>query len=122
MTAIRPVHMGDGGGRVTDLHWGLIYLIRHQSGMENATRVAMERQLAPEVAANHFGRETADIVGIFQGQVVSRVKAKTTTTPDPVLDKFGGIPMLRPDAAKGNGDVDELTAEALNWLVQEARG
>src|SRR3954464_10071784 len=121
--AIEPVHMGESGPRLAALHKGLLYLIRNQRNMTDGMRAAFEAQLKHDRIPDRFGTATASIVGIFQAQSVSRVRSQTKNTPNPVPTKFGGIPMLsRGDAATGNGDVDDLTAEGLNWLVTETRG
>jgi hypothetical protein len=112
--AIVPVHQGESGPKVAALHEGLLYLIRHQRNLVKQTRVALASQL--EHDADSFGTATASIVGIFQYQIRNR-----KNLPKPVKDRFATIPLLRVDAATGNGDVDDLTAEALNWLVRETR-
>src|SRR3954469_4757258 len=112
--AIKPVRFGESGAKVTALHKDLLYLIHYQGSVTDGMRAANEAYLAHDLIPNRFGSATAGIVGIYQAQLVSRVKAKTKNNPDPVPDKFGGIPMLRSDT--GNGAVDVLTAEALNWL------
>jgi len=116
--AIEPVRMGQRGDKVAALHRGLLYLIRYHGSVTDGMREANEKFLAYDRIPNRFGSATAAIVGMYQAQLVSRVKAKTKNNPDPVPNKFGGIPMTRDS---GNGAVDELTAEALNWLVKEAR-
>ena len=117
--AIVPVRRDATGAKVTALHRGLLYLIRYHGSVTDGMREANEKFLAYDRIPNRFGSATAAIVGMYQAQLVSRVKAKTKNNPDAVPDKFGGIPMTRGDT--GNGAVDELTAEALNWLVKEAR-
>ena len=114
--AIEAVHQGDRGPRVATLHKGLLYLIRHQFGMEEQTRRAMEAQLKDEVATKSFGAMTAHVVGIFQYQIRNR-----QDLPADVKKRFAGVPLSRKDDGTGNGDVDDLTAEALNWLVRETR-
>ena len=114
--AIEAVHQGDSGPRVASLHKSLLYLIRNQGGMVNQTRTALESQLEHDLATNSFGTATAGIVGLFQYQIKNRKKL-----PKDVKDRFANIPLLRTDAGTGTGDVDGLTAEALNWLVRETR-
>ena len=110
--AIQEVHQDDSGPALATLHKGLLYLIRNQRGMVKQTRGALESQL--EHDANSFGTATASIVGIFQYQIRNRKNLSK-----PVKERFATIPLLRVDAATGNGDVDDLTAQALNWLVRE---
>jgi hypothetical protein len=114
--AIEAVHQGDSGPRVAALHKGLLYLIRNQGGMVNQTRTALESQLAHDLAANTFGTATAGVVGLFQYQIKNR-----GNLPKAVKERFANIPLLPAYASTGNGDVDDLTAEALNWLVSETR-
>jgi hypothetical protein len=116
MSAIEAVHMGESGAKVANLHRGLLYLIRYQRGMVEQTREMFERQLAHDRATNSYGTATAGVVGIFQYQVRNR-----ENLPPEVKAKFKRIPLLRTDAGTGNGDVDDVTAEALNWLVKETR-
>ena len=111
--AIVAVHSGPG---VTTLHKGLLYLIRNQGGLVKQTRTALESQLEHDLATNSFGTATAGVVGLFQYQIKNR-----GNLPKAVKERFRNIPLLRPDASTGNGDVDDLTAEALNWLVRETR-
>jgi hypothetical protein len=117
MSGITAVHLGESGAKVATLHEGLIFLIRNQRGMVKQTRTAMEKQLAPDLVAKTFGTATAGLVGIFQYQIRKREK----DIPKEVKAKFAQLPLLPADAGTGNGDVDDLTAEALNWLVAEAR-
>ena len=117
MSGITAVHLGESGAKVATLHEGLIFLVRNQRGMVKQTRAAMEKQLAPDLVAKTFGTATAGLVGIFQYQIRKREK----DIPKEVKAKFAHLPLLPVDAGTGNGDVDDLTAEALNWLVAEAR-
>ena len=117
MSGIRAVHLGEGGERVARLHEGLVFLIRNQRGMVDETRRAMEKQLAHDLAAKSYGTATAGLVGIFQYQI----RRRANDLPADVRAKFAQVPLLPGDAGTGNGDVDDLTAEALNWLVAEAR-
>ncbi len=119
---IVPVRFNASGAKVAALHKGLLYLIRHHGSVTDGMRAMLEAQLKHDRIPNYFGSMTASIVGMYQAQLVSRVKAKTENNPDPVPDKFKGLPMLsRGDTPTGTGVVDALTAEALNWLVKEAR-
>lgn len=121
--AIETVHFGERGAKVTALHKGLLYLIRNQGSVTEGMRAMLEAQLKHDSIPNQFGTATASIVGIYQAQLRSRATSKGKNSRDPIPDKFKGLPMLsRGDAATGNGDVDDLTAEALNWLVSETRG
>ena len=117
MSGITAVHLGDSGAKVAKLHHGLMFLLQNQSGISDETRAVMKQRLKSDVDAQRYGQATADTVGIFQFQIKNRDK----DIPKEVKARFKNIPLLRPDAGTGNGDVDDLTAEALNWLVAEAR-
>ena len=122
MSAIVPVHMGESGPKVAILHRGLLYLIRYQGSVTDGMRAAFEMQLAHDRIPNRFGSATASIVGIYQAQLKSRATSQSKNTRNPVPDEFKDLPMLsRGDAATGNGDVDALTAKALNWLISQTR-
>ena len=115
MRAIHPVHLHDKGAEVANLHEGLRFLIRHQSGISDNDRQTLQQQLAADLGAQTFGHATAHLVGIFQYQLKRR-----EDLPKEVKAKFKNLPLLPADAGTGNGDVDDLTAEALNWLLKEA--
>jgi hypothetical protein len=93
-----------------------LYLIRNQKGIIAETRNALEQMLAHDVATQSFGWATASAVGNFQYQFVNR-----GNIPKEVKKKYP-VPLLRKDDGTGNGDVDDATAGALNWLVRETRG
>jgi len=114
--AIEAVHQGESGPNVATLHKGLLYLIRNQNGIIAQTRDALEKMLAQDVATQSFGWATASAVGNFQYQFVNR-----RDIPKKVKEKYP-VPLLRKDDGTGNGDVDDPTAGALNWLVRETRG
>ena len=114
--AIEAVHQGESGPRVAALHKGLLYLNRNQKGIIAQMRDKLEQMLADDVATQSFGWATASAVGIFQYQFVNR-----RDIPKKVKEKYP-VPLLRRDDGTGNGDVDDATAGALNWLVREARG
>jgi hypothetical protein len=113
--AIEPVHQGESGAKVATLHRGLLYLIRNQRGIIAETRNALEQMLANDVATQSFGWATTSAVGIFQYQFVNR-----RDIPKEVKKEYP-VPILRKDDGTGNGDVDDATAGALNWLVRETR-
>jgi len=113
---IQAVHFGDSGPKVETLHRNLLYLIRHQGGMIKETRSALEAELADDVATKSYGLGTTSVVGIFQYQIRNR-----GNLPLDLKKKFANIPLGRKDDGRGNGDVDDLTAEALDWLVKHVR-
>ena len=114
--AIEAVHQGESGPKVATLHKGLLHLIRNQKGIIAETRDKLEQMLADDVATQSFGWATASAVGIFQYQFVNR-----RDIPKKVKEQYP-VPLLRNVDGTGNGDVDDATAGALNWLVREARG
>ena len=114
--AIEAVHQDEHGPRVEALHTGLLYLIRNQRGIIKEMRTTLEKMLEPERLSNSYGWATTSIVGHFQYQIKNR-----GNLPKDVKKKFANIPLSRRDDGTGNGDVDDLTAEALNWLVKETR-
>src|SRR5262245_10439807 len=109
--AIEVVHQGNSGPKVEALHKGLLYLIRNQRGIIKETRDALEQMLAHDVEAQSYGWATTSAVGTFQFQFVNR-----RDIPKKVKEKYP-VPLLRKEDGTGNGDVDEPTAGALNWLV-----
>jgi hypothetical protein len=112
--AIEAVHQGNSGPKVATLHKGLLYLIRNQRGLINENREALESELKHERDTNSFGWATTSIVGHFQFQIRNRGNLSK-----PVKERFANIPLSRKDDGTGNGDVDDLTAQALNWLIRE---
>jgi hypothetical protein len=97
---ITPVHMGNTGPAVFNLHHGLLFLIMNQPGISDNDRRSLKKQLAPDVADDTFGLATQRIVKIWQEQLNSN--------PD-LPQNLQGLVL--------NGDVDEKTAGALNWLL-----
>ena len=87
--AIEEVHLGNSGPRVATLHRDLLYLIRHQDGMDEETRSVLESQLAHDRVAKSFGTATAGVVGLFQYQIKNR-----ENLPKEVKTRFRNIPLL----------------------------
>jgi len=101
--AITPVHLGDNGASVSNLHKALLFLIWTES-IEGTDRQSLKEQLAPEMHPETFGQATFRIVKIFQQN----------------LDSHVGIDFPKDlKAPLPNGDVDEITAKALNWLLRK---
>jgi hypothetical protein len=69
-------------------------------------------QLAPEVREQWFGPETARLVGNWQNLLKQR-----SDLPKRLAEKVGYLPVL--STGQGTGEVDEVTAEALNWLLRK---
>jgi hypothetical protein len=97
---ITPVHMGNTGRAVFNLHHGLLFLIMNQPGISDNDRRSLKKQLAADVADDTFGLATQRIVKVWQEQLNSN--------PDLPQDLQGLVL---------NGDVDPKTASALNWLL-----
>ena len=117
MKEIRPVHMGNSGPKVSNLHKGLLFLLFHQPGISHNNRKSLQQLLAPDVRTQTFGNATLELVGIWQYQL------KNWPNYLPPLPKW-----LRDEVqnyltiaanGRGNGDVDEVTAKALNWLLKK---
>jgi hypothetical protein len=64
---IQPVHWGNTGIKVSNLHKGLLYLLRNESITENDLEMILKR-LRPEIRAKKFGGVTAEYVGYYQVQ------------------------------------------------------
>ena len=117
MRAIHPVHLNDSGLEVSNLHKGLLFLVVHQPGISDNDRQILQRQLAPEVRTETFGAATAELVGTWQYQFKNWPKYFPGLPPN-LKAKVGSLPILV-NSGKGNGDVDSVTAEALNWFLQK---
>jgi hypothetical protein len=113
MREIRPVHLHESGARVVNLHQGLRFLIRNQPGISDNDRESFQQQLASDRTARTFGHATAHQVGIWQKQLKFR-----PDLPQDLKDRLNNLP-ISTFTEMGNGDVDELTAEALNWLLRK---
>ncbi|MFZ0068809.1 MAG: hypothetical protein WAK90_21830 [Pseudolabrys sp.] len=102
MKPIKPVHLNDTGAAVSNLHKGLLFIIMHEPGISNNDRQSLQGQLAPEMHPEKFGMATLRLVKILQEQLNSR--------PDIPKEHKPGVQ---------NGDVDEKTADALNFLLRQ---
>src|SRR4051794_10672683 len=107
---IQSVHFHDNGVKVSRLHEGLLYLIENQGGISDGNRSSLRQQLEPDLASPHtFGEATLRIVKIWQEQLKSR-----TDIPKGEQDNW-----QKKLVSPSNGDVDEFTAKALNWLLRK---
>jgi hypothetical protein len=113
---IRRVHLGERGAEVAKLHKGLRFIIRNQPGISDGDREMFQSRLAPEVSARTFGPVTAEIVGLWQNQL----KERRGEMPENLGAKVRNLPIL--GNGSGTGDVDGVTAEALNWLLRKLGG
>ena len=114
MGPIEPVHEGDTGPKVSDLHIGLLFLIRHQGGISPNDRKVLLKRFAPEVSQNRFGEVTRSLVAMYQSQLKNWPNYWPPLPPN-IATIVQSIPANLP------GDVDAGTAEALNWLVETFR-
>jgi hypothetical protein len=117
MRAIQPVHLHNSGPKVSNLHKGLLFLVLHQPGISDNDRKTLQQRLAPELRTQTFGDATAELVGIWQNQL-KNWPDYLPVLPQGLKAKVQNLPMS-PNAGRGNGDVDEVTAEALNWLLKK---
>ena len=102
MKEIRPVHLHESGARVANLHQGLRFLIRNHPGISDNDRQSLQSQLAPEMHPEKFGMATFRLVRTLQEQLNSRLDVPKEHKP-----------------VVQNGDVDEKTADALNFLLRQ---
>ena len=115
MKEIRPVHMGDSGPKISNLHKGLLFLLFHQPGISQNNRKSLQQLLAPEIRTQTFGNATAELVGIWQYQLKNWPNY-LPPLPKWLKDELQSLPI---SGGTGNGDVDEVTATALNWLLKK---
>jgi hypothetical protein len=119
MKDIEPVHLHNKGPRVHNLHKGLLFLIAHQDGMSDNDRRTLTQRLAPDLVTQTFGDVTAEIVGMWQYQF-THWPNYMPVIPKKLRNKLQNLPMP-PSTGRGSGDVDAVTAEALNWLLRKLR-
>jgi hypothetical protein len=95
LNRIQPVHFHAQGPAVADLHAGLLFLIRNQSGISDNDRSLLEKSLASELRDKVYQKVTTRLVTLFQEQLASQFQLVV------------------------NGDVDRATADALNKALGE---
>lgn len=115
MKKIEPVKQGSNKDAVHNLQKGLLYLIIHQARISDNERGILTRRIAPEMATKTFGEATADIVGLWQYRFKNWPNYMPALPPK-LKAKVQSLPIRR---HRGTGEVDEVTAEALNWLLKE---
>jgi hypothetical protein len=116
MRAIQQVHLRDTGPKVSNLHKGLLFLVLHQRGIDDNDREILSQRLAPEVRTQTFGNATAELIGIWQYQFKNWPNY-LPALPQSLKAQVQNLP-ISPATGRGNGDVDQVTAEALNWLLK----
>ena len=107
MTRIEPVHFGQTGPLVSNLHEGLLVLIRKQPGISDKEVESLEKQLKDDRDHNKFGQATLNLVKILQEQLKSR-----PDVPKKEKEKWQDR-LVKPP----NGDVDQETVDGLSWLL-----
>ena len=119
MKEIRPVHLGDCGPKVSNLHKGLLFLLFHQPGISHNNRKSLQQRLAPDVRTETYGNATAELVGIWQYQF-KNWPDYMPTIPRSLKGDVQSI-LVSSGTGRGNGDVDKPTATLLNWLLRKFR-
>ena len=66
--SVTPVHRGNTGTAVSNLHTALKSLLKGEGGGGDITKIL--KRLEPEVRNNTFGGETAEVVSIYQGKLL----------------------------------------------------
>jgi len=79
----------------------LLFLIAGQGGISDNNRRELQEQIAPDVKAESFGMATFRIVKMWQA----------------MLNTHRDLPPDFPKLVE-NGDVDQNTANVLNWLIR----
>jgi hypothetical protein len=111
MTPIKPIDFGKSGPKVSNLHKGLLFLIINQDGISPGDRESLQEQLAPDVRKQFFGEATRRLLGMWQVLLKQR-----TDLPKSLADKVRSLPMT---PTGGTGQLDDITAEALNWVLRK---
>jgi len=73
------------------------------------------------VLDQRYGDATTELVGIWQNQLKNWPNFFHPLRPD-IAEKVRNTLSISPVTGRGNGDVDDLTAEALNWFIGILRG
>jgi hypothetical protein len=120
MQKINPIHLGATGEEVANLHKGLLFIFFHESGVSPETRRALRDRLAPDVLDQRYGDATAELVGIWQNQL-KHWPDYFHPLPHDLAEKVRTL-SISSATGRGNGDVDEITAEALNWFIRKLAG
>lgn len=121
MQKIQPIHFGSTGPGVANLHRGLLFIFFHEPGVSHATRDALRQRLAPEILTETYGEATTELVGIWQNQL-KKWPNYFHPLPHDLAQKVNTTLTISSVTGRGNGDVDEITAEALNWFIGKLGG
>jgi hypothetical protein len=98
---VEPIDYGAKGEAVANLHAALLFLINDKNIDQQTQRTLVER-LEYEWRTRTYGQVTLDIVKLWQGQLNNRGDVPKELLP--ITDK---------------GQLDQGTANALNWLLAE---
>jgi hypothetical protein len=121
MQTIHPIHFGSTGPAVANLHKALLFIFFHESGVSHATRKALRQRLAPDVLSERYGEATTELVGIWQNQLKNWPNY-FQPLPRDLAERVRNTITVLSGTGRGNGDVDEVTAEALNWFISKLGG
>jgi hypothetical protein len=97
-----------------------LFIFFHESGVSHATREALRQRLAPELLRETYGDATEELVGIWQNQLKNWPNY-FHPFPRDLADKVRTLSISKA-TGRGDGDVDEITAEALNWFIRILAG
>jgi hypothetical protein len=114
-----PIHLRDTGPKVSNLHAALLFIVLHEPGISDNDRQSLQQRLAPEMRKKTFGPTTQEFVGILQNQFKNWPNYQPPL-PQWLEAKVKNLP-VSPVTGRGNGDVDTVTAEALNWFLKKLR-
>jgi hypothetical protein len=98
-----------------------LFIFFHESGVSNATRRALRQRLAPDVLTETYGDATTELVGIWQNQLKNWPNY-FHPLPRDLAERVRINLSISAATGRGNGDVDETTAEALNWFIRTLGG
>ncbi|WOH69604.1 hypothetical protein [Bradyrhizobium sp. BWA-3-5] len=121
MQTIHPIHAGDRGPAVANLHNALLFIFFHESGVSHATRKALRDRLAPDVLNETYGDATTELVGLWQNQLKNWPNY-FHPLPRELAERVRNTFSPTTGTGRGNGDVDQVTADALNWFIRTLGG
>jgi hypothetical protein len=121
MQEIRPIPFGATGAEVANLHKGLLFIFFHESGVSPETRRALRDRLAPDVLDERYGEATTELVGIWQNQLKNWPNYFHPLPPD-IAEAVRTTFSPTTATGRGTGELNEVTAKALNWFIGKLRG
>jgi hypothetical protein len=81
----------------------------------------LRQRLAADVLAERYGDATTELVGIWQNQLKNWPNYFHPLPREPA-EKVRNTFSPTTGTGRGNGDVDEVTVEALNWFIRTLGG